>query len=114
MVAFADDMAMSYSNVDKSKMIDDMNFDLNLFSEWFKNHGMILSNKTKAMLFKIGDDPKLDNCHLVYHFNCNNSSCSSCVNIEFVKEFKYLRINLDVNLNWKCHINNVSKYLNIN
>lgn len=113
-VAFADDMALAYLNSEKQQMVNDMNSDLNLVSNWFKAHELILSEKTKVMLFKIGSEPDTNGLNFTYHFNCMESCCSKhCVNIEIVKEFKYLGITLDCNLNWKKHVNNVSKHLNI-
>ena len=115
MVAFADDMALAYNHLNKFQMINNINSDLKLLSQWFSDHRMILSEKTRAMIFKIGDNPNYENSSLTYHFNCSSldKNCTQhCVNIEYVKEFKYLGITLDANLNWKKHVNNVAIYLN--
>lgn len=113
-VAFADDMALSYSNNDKNDLIKNINYDLKLVSSWFSQHSMILSDKTKAMFFQISGFPSMGNV-LKYHVDqCLESDCKyDCIEIDCVHEFKYLGIHLDSNLNWKTHIDTVSKFLNV-
>lgn len=112
-VAFADDMALVYHNNNYNLLSTYMSNDLELISWWFHDHSMILSDKTKKMFFKVSGFSENINTGLKYHtHNCNKVNCSShCFAIESVNEFKYLGVTLDSNLNWKCHINIISKHL---
>lgn len=112
MVGFADDMALVYTCTNEGGIVDEMNADLRLLSKWFHYHGLILSEKTKAMFFQISGNQSTDKSLLLYHsYNCIGNQCSSCLKINWVHEFKYLGICVDSNLNWKLHINKLSKYM---
>ena len=68
-------------------------------SLWLDDHGLDLeTNKTKAMFFT-----RKYKMHFPTSITLNN------VNISTSKEIKFLGLVLDTKLNWKSHINNLSK-----
>ena len=67
------------------------------------------------MYFKLSGDPYLNFVEdIVYHSrSCNYVDCSSCcIKLEPVYQFKYLGLQLDVNLNWKGHYQSLKQQLN--
>ena len=114
-IAFADDMALSYSGSSSLEVAHNINSDLKILHIWFDNHFMILSEKTKIMYFKLAGDPYFGRVpDIVYHDrSCNNVDCNdNCINIEYVYQFKYLGVQLDANLNWKSHYQSLKQQLN--
>ena len=114
MVAFADDMALVYDDVSSENIVKKINIDLDELSSWFEFHGMVLSEKSKAMFFQITGQPITGYRGIHYHaVGCDKSNCNSnkCLRIECVEDLKYLGINLDCHLNWKNHVAKVSKHL---
>jgi hypothetical protein len=114
-IAYADDMALSYYGSSASELSANINSDLNVLRSWFDGHSMILSEKTKVMFFKLIGDPYL--CYvpeIFYHVrNCDLINCSSlCIKIDPVSNFKYLGVHLDPNLNWKLHFRKTKEQLN--
>lgn len=111
-VAFADDMAFIYICQNTRDLIRDLNCDLSTLRKWFDLHNMELSEKTKALFYKIkGEQTVTDD--LTYHAsNCNLTDCyERCIKIETVNTFKYLGIFIDKNLNWKDHISHLNTQL---
>lgn len=113
-VAFADDMAFIYSNIELNTVVGQINNDLNILKNWFQYHGLLLSEKTKSMVFKVSGDPVVGDIGLKYHNSeCTSNICSSkCLSIECVSVFKYLGVYLDHNLNWKIQLKYLKKYFN--
>ena len=114
LVAFADDMALVYDDVSNDNIIKKINIDLVKLSSWFEFHGMVLSEKSKAMFFQITGQPISGYCGIKYHvINCDKAYCCNtrCLDIECVSDLKYLGVNLDSHLNWKSHVTQVSNYL---
>jgi hypothetical protein len=112
---FADDLALAYTGNSYADVISMINDDLYSLHSWFNKHMLVLSEKTKFMLFKISSFPIMPSLNQVtYHSasKCTSVNCHpDCFNIELVDSFKYLGIHLDSNLNWKSHITNIKHYL---
>lgn len=112
---FADDLALAYSSNSMTDIFSMLNLDLKSLHSWFYKHYLVLSEKTKLMLFKIQGIPIVPpNIRVTYHssFHCRPNNChTDCFDIEVVNSFKYLGIHLDSNLDWKIHVANVKRYL---
>lgn len=117
LVAFADDVAFVYGVLSINEISFNINYDLCLLSEWFYNHCLILSNKTKIMNFSRGStNTAISNLAFNCHYpECNKyRTCSEkCVSIEVVNTFKYLGLILDCSLSWKPQCANIKKYINM-
>lgn len=113
MVAFADDMALFYSEISQSGVENKIRSDLLTVRHWFDCHSMVMSSKTKVMFF----DPTKEIVplsNITYHDSrCQSDICShiNCFQIENVHTFRYLGLNVDHNLNWKVHVAIVSRSL---
>lgn len=105
-VAFADDMAFTYNCSNYTTLVENINHDLRILSNWFAAHKLLMSTKTKAMFFSLTDSRSFNN-DLVYHVSrcsIDGSCCANCVVIETVKNIKYLGLNVDSRLDFKSHI----------
>lgn len=49
--------------------------------------------------------------HLINTFNSEANCCSTCFNIEIVRDFKYLGVKIDQHLKWTEHIMDLKQYL---
>jgi hypothetical protein len=126
--AFADDTAFSYTSSNLSNVLFDMHFDVDVIRRWFFQNKLVISNKTKYMLFNlIGNVPYSHKIR--YHCpQCQklplssnsastqtyfeNSSCGAgCFDIEFVYIFKYLGVWFDFMMSWFEHCSYLLKYL---
>lgn len=112
LVAFADDMAFAYAASSDTILNSQVNNDLTLLANYFNQHSLILSEKTKLMYFGITQPAMTGISEIFYHTpTCDNISCSNlCVNIEMVDNFRYLGLILDNNLNWKKHVRSITNY----
>lgn len=131
---FADDMACTYQAKSMFELSCYLNSDLEILRHWFKSHKLVISVKTKLMLFNpFGANINFFDHSFTFHSACckkfsvhndtcsesldynlfNNDECcsSSCFVIEFVKTYKYLGITIDDQLNWNSHIKDVKLYL---
>lgn len=126
--AFADDMAFTYINNSLFESMVKLETDLQLLRQWFAKHELIVSDKTKLMLFNLKNSNLVDS-NVVFHsaacpkmslfaHNCGKvnfcrdvSCCSNCFKIESVECFKYLGVSIDTNLNWKTHASVLKKYM---
>lgn len=127
--AFADDAALSYANTSYLNLSFDINYDLDILRRWFKAHKLVISRKTKFMIFNI-KGTICDGFPLYYHSpNClrfplavgrhdpitfhDNISCNNaCFLIERVDNLRYLGIIMDHKLSWKNHAIYLKQYLN--
>ena len=100
-LVYADDTTLfaSLNNDDFTTIKDGINDELNLISNWLKLNKLSLNiQKSKAMLFHTVNrqvqipDLYIDN-----------------IKIDFADEFNFLGLVLDRNLNWKSHVNFISK-----
>lgn len=132
LTAFADDTALSYSNKNHFNTFVEVSNDLEILRYWFNHHKLIISSKTKFMLFNLLGK-SCDDMSFIYHYpscsrfrldnnatdnNCTpifdvNTNCSKdCFEIECVDNFKYLGIILDAKVSWKEHCTYLKQYLN--
>lgn len=128
--AFADDTSFSFSNSSLLDLIADVNHDLELIRNWFALNKLVISDKTKFMLFDLTADVSLQynfsfhsplcaryplplsSCHLSAFFNDNYSCNSSCFIIEQVKVFKQLGLYFEYDMKWTTQCANLKKYCN--
>lgn len=106
--AFADDMALTYEHHSKNLVVAQINNDLRKIKDWLNYHNMILSTKTKFMLYNLCDDREQVQPVIFHQSNCNNCSSKKCIVIENVTNFKYLGLLLDNRLTFKGHCNKLS------
>lgn len=116
LVAFADDVAFCYAGSSSDDIIVNINTDLCLLSNWFDQHCLVLSDKTKTLQFNRGANKNMFCLDLSFY--CHAPSCSinvgcssNCIKIDSVTSFKYLGLILDSNLNWKEHCSSVKQYI---
>jgi hypothetical protein len=115
LVAFADDTAFVYTNHDLNSLYQSMSKDLFFLRLWFDKNFMILSEKTKFMLFSLRFDSKF-NFPLKFH----ETKClvplvpdCDCLELQQVNNMKYLGLIIDYQLTWKNHISKLKKELYI-
>lgn len=102
--AFADDTALTYVDENINTIYEKMNLDLKLLNYWFNKNFMILSEKTKYMIFGLRCALSF-NKEVVYHnVNCLNDVNCGCLRVDKVDKIKYLGLLIDSNLSWKSHI----------
>lgn len=113
-VAFADDLALTYCVDNLDELERQMNADLMISRNWFINHHMRLSDKSRGMVFNVGFRNFRD-LNVYYHnYKCTPlTDCNNCLKLQFVNEFKYLGLIIDNKLNFKSHISKVKNYLNL-
>ena len=110
LTAFADDVALSYSDYDQISIAKDVQKDLYFIRKWFDYNGLELSEKTKFMFF----DPS--NCYAInlklYYLvvDCLKQNCN-CLITEQVSSIKYLGVTFDKYLKWYYHINDLVRVL---
>lgn len=112
LIAYADDLALSYATSSLDVLRSLMVQDLNLLSKWFDLHQMILSKKSKAMCFSLTSNNLIVDLDY-HHSTCIKANClkENCFQLRFVKEFRYLGVLLDSNINWKAHIKSIKQLL---
>lgn len=115
LVAFADDTAFVYTSNSINTLYNDMQNDLFFLKLWFDKNFMVLSDKTKFMIFGLRHSLSFDR-PLIYHdFKCRNlanNNCN-CLVIQQVCAMKYLGLVIDDNLSWKEHVIKLKKELYI-
>lgn len=102
-IIYADDTTLLASlnqfHLNSNSISACINNDLSKFSNWLKLNKLSLNcNKTSAMIFRMPKKTVESPAILIDN-----------VPIQFVKEFNFLGIILNENLNWKSHINHISK-----
>lgn len=108
LVAFADDTALFYKADSLAQIQTDMQHDVHALRWWFTKNLMIMSPKTKYLLFNLSKNVSF-NTDLKYHeIDCtvNRVNCKR-QNLERVDSIKYLGLVVDSKLNWKCHLENL-------
>ena len=100
-ILFADDTTIFYSTKHLDELYDNISFDLNTLSDWFKANKLSLNvNKTNYMIFKNIKTP--DNSKIIK------------IGTEIIEQTsiaKFLGIFIDDQLNWKTHIDYVRNKL---
>ena len=108
-ILFADDTSILCSNRNLEKLIEDINNELNILSDWFKANKLSLNVvKTNYILFNLKD--KLKNKHSSDSNLSDNHQLISIegINITKVKYTKFLGVVIDEKLNFKEHINYIA------
>lgn len=117
LIAFADDTALFYKSESLEQLKTDMQDDLNVLRWWFTKNYMVMSPKTKYMIFNLSHNASF--LHpLIYHkSNCNSNSNCQCQEIEQVDNIKYLGLVVDSKISWKNHVESLKhkllKYIRI-
>ena len=100
-ILFADDTTIFYSTKHLDELYENISFDLNTLSDWFKANKLSLNvNKTNYMIFKNIKTP--DNSKIIK------------IGTEIIEQTsiaKFLGIFIDDQLNWKTHIDYVRNKL---
>lgn len=116
---YADDMCLIYASRDINEAKSHIQSDLENVTKWAHDNGIIINlNKTKCMHIYSPYNKKAKNenscIDIVGHtFEClhrDKYNCK-CMNIEFVKKFKYLGLTIDYNFSWKTHVMEVCNKL---
>ncbi len=117
LVAFADDTALFYSSHDLEQLRLNMQEDLKLLRLWFTKNYMVISPKTKYIIFGISQDRAFAQALKYHRLSCGMALDCDCLEIEQVNDIKYLGLNVDARLSWKAHINTLKakllKYIRI-
>ena len=104
---FADDTSMHVAGKNTSEISVCLQKSLDEVGDWCQNNHMILHpGKTKSMLITTRQKHQL--CPQPLQLNLNSQS------IEQVKERKFLGLNVDQQLSWETHINEVCKKISKN
>lgn len=104
LVSFADDTALFYKSASMETLKQNMQYDINALRWWFTNSFMVMSPKSKYIIFNLTRIVKFSS-PLRYHDIKCNTVCCSCLEIEQLNEMKYLGLWVDSKVNWKPHIN---------
>lgn len=101
--AFADDIALLYSNRKSSEICQNINNDFNILRSWCFENKMVLNvTKTKYINFDFKGF-SFDRPIMYHRYDCNNLQPCDCKPVEKVSVFKYLGINLEEKMRWKNH-----------
>lgn len=99
LIKYADDICLVYFGSDLNSITLDIQHDLDLLDNWFRNNYLSINvNKTKFMVIKRGEKLIVDKPP-----NINGNF------IEQVLNYKYLGLNIDYELKWTVHIDNIKK-----
>ena len=99
---YADDTTLTTSAEDPCVLEHKMNYDMNLIQSWLSANKLTLNvKKTKYML--IGSQFKLSQINSDFTVKVNNTP------LERVIKHKSLGVQIDESLNWRPHINTISK-----
>lgn len=111
--AFADDLALIYSQTNQNYNVQQsLNEDLTELAKWFYYNKLTISNKSKILHFGSLTTTVASDSIMYHVYWCDKKNCAShCFELEAVKEFKYLGIVIDSQLNWKSHLDNRRKHV---
>ena len=107
---FANDTNLFISNIKVNELFSDINCELKKISFWFKVNKLWLKlTKTKYFLFHPASKKKKKRPlrELLPFFKMNN------ISIERENVTKFIGVNIDENLSWKQHINDVNTKISI-
>lgn len=97
-ILFADDISIVFSCNNNHNLNNNIHTILSEITTWLKEHNLELNfTKTKIMQFRPYQKNPLN-----INFSFND------IKLECVDTFKLLGLNIDTNLNWKAHIQNIS------
>ena len=102
-ILFADDTFLAMSDNNLFKLQNRVDTELRKIDLWMKKNKLRLNHsKTHYLLF----DKQLNrSCSTNFNISLNS------IDIKRIKSIKYLRIYIDENLNWSCHIQHLSLQL---
>jgi len=135
-IGFADDLSCVLNCKSQFDLSAKLNADLEMIRHWFLAHKLVISSKTKLMLFNpFGANYSFDDFLFTFHSagckkfmlspkTCieSNSTCSfqsnvlcssACFNIDFVATHRHLGLFVDKELSFKFHIGNLRSYLRV-
>ena len=107
---YADDVSMFLKHKDSKKLFQLLQIDLNNISDWYaSNHLAINIKKSNFIIFtkKMIYNPTIQ--------AINNSNLKLSINniqLDCMKETKYLGLLIDFSLSWENHIININKKIN--
>ena len=104
-LCFADDTTCSFSSNNIQQLYHTMNQELNLLNTWFRSNRLSLNaKKTKYILF----GPQINQINSdAFEIYINNQRIDRIGKSQDIKSFKFLGIEIEENLSWKHHINQV-------
>lgn len=110
LVSFADDTALFASGSTWSEVITNIQTDMKNIKSWFVQHNLFLNmSKTKIVPFANDERtmPEIQPIKIHEQFPCQ-ANCT-CEEIEMVRHWRYLGVELDCHLRWDQHINMLVK-----
>lgn len=110
LVSFADDTALFYKADSVETLKIYMQHDVNALRWWFTKNFMVMSPKSKYIVFNLSKEVALPSPLRYHNISCNDPICN-CLEIEQVSEIKYLGLWVDARVNWKSHINYLKRKL---
>lgn len=111
LTAFADDTALTYCEDDINIVYNKMNDDLRVLNFWFNKNAMLLSPKTKYMLFNLRGILDFGKSLHYHSVSCSKTINCGCLVIDRTESIKYLGLVIDSNLSWKGHIKKLKNEL---
>lgn len=113
-VSYADDTAIIVDGNHWKETFSKATDCISLISTWLKYNKLVLNySKTFYLPFykTIKNKPK-DNLKIrIHNTSCNREMCFMCNELTSVENIKYLGVSIDINLNWKSHINQITSKL---
>lgn len=105
LVAFADDTALLYEADSLCDLSGKMQQDVNALRWWFTSNLMVMSPKTKYIIFELTKHTSFASSLKYHTITCSaNSNNCTCSDLEQVENIKYLGLWVDSRLNWKEHL----------
>jgi hypothetical protein len=109
LTAFADDTALTYAGSSLNTIKSHMKEDIKLLRYWFDQNYLILSEKTKYMIFGLRSEQTFNEDIFNHRPDC--SAACNCSILGKVEEMKYLGLVINSNLSWKGHVNKLRREL---
>jgi hypothetical protein len=105
LIAFADDTALFYEADSLIELQNNMQNDINALRWWFTTNLMVMSPKTKYIIFNLRKNIVLESLLKYHQTNCTfELNRCRCLDLEQVDEIKYLGLWVDSRLSWKKHV----------
>lgn len=105
LVAFADDTALFYQAESLIDLKEQMQHDVNALRWWFTRNLMVMSPKTKYIIFNLTKQTSFISALKYHEIKCSiNSGNCNCQALEQVDSIKYLGLWVDSRLCWKEHL----------
>jgi hypothetical protein len=112
--AFADDIALRYSNTTWLNIWQDFHTDLKILRTWCNGNSMVVNaDKTKFVNFSLNKF-YFDDVLKFHLISCNTLVNCNCPVIKQIDSIKYLGVTLDETVSWRIHVNLVHNQLKKN